>query len=147
LKKIFLIIVLFLLTGCDGAYGAYEEISEGYTPHVFEIESDDFDAFLERILEIHMNAERYFGETFRYQGLFFSSDVFDGVMRYFVLQFSEHCCGGGNMGFELALDGIEPFPDGTWVEVTGVLGECPVDGFIYLQATSAIEVPEPERAS
>lgn len=137
-KLILLAAVAFLLVACGGA----EENNESEQQEDVIGIGQRF--FIQQMAEIHMNASLYMGRAIRYEGMFWNVECpFTGVDRHFVVRFASACCGGGGaIGFEIEMGYLAPFPDDAWVEITGILGECETDGFLYLAAISVIELEE-----
>ena len=172
MKRLFIILVVFLfLAGCAGSgetsapslqsnqgiaaievEGVFPDAAENDT--VISAPSDRNDGaiieigerfFVTQMHQIILNLDRYLGRTIRYEGIFFTNNWdMTGEDYHFVIRHTFGCCGDdGMIGFEVLLNGIEPFPDDTWVEVTGVLElydtPWPV---LLLNTTSIIEMPE-----
>jgi len=130
LTAVFLIVLL--LAGCSSSDDAdILEIGERF--------------FVTQIEQIYLDPETYLGRTIRYEGIFFST-YWEGEHFHYVIRYTfDGCCGNDSMtGFEVLLNGIEPFPDDTWVEVTGVLEEYELDlhTILVVNATSVTEKPE-----
>ena len=130
-----LLILLLPLTACAGGGGSEDG--------VIEI-GDRF--FAAEFNEIQFNHAQYLGREIRYEGNFWASYwPASGKVHYFVTRMLFGCCGDdGFIGFELRLDGFEPFEDDTWVEVTGILEAYEFEGqtFLRLAVTSLVELPE-----
>jgi len=132
MKKIFAVcIALLILSGCAAEDDVFE-ITERF--------------YVMQFMEIMMDADAYIGRTIRYEGMFgtidlsFREDYFHHVYRNML-----GCCGPeGPLGLEVYLNDIEPLPDGTWVEVSGILVRFEVDGrsFLRLDVTSLVELNE-----
>ncbi|MCL2856943.1 MAG: hypothetical protein FWE19_04360 [Oscillospiraceae bacterium] len=101
--------------------------------------------FLTQINQIFMNRERYLGRTIRYEGMFYSMH-WEEYTYHFVIRNTHGCCGpDGMIGFDVALGEFDPFPDNTWVEVTGVLDEFEFSewyNMLIINVTSIVEMPE-----
>jgi len=84
-----------------------------------EVISERF--FAHQVSSILQNINQYAGRTIRMEGMFFSWQELTSAY-HFVIRYLDDCCGGGgSIGFELYMGIFAPFPDDTWVEVTGVL--------------------------
>jgi len=96
--------------------------------------------FATQMFEIFLNYRRYLGLAIQYEGIFYTMP-WDGYDFHFVVRYTFGCCGNdGLLGFEVIMDGLEPLPDDTWVEVTGILE---FDGeFLVLRAISITEMDE-----
>jgi len=112
------VFILTLAAGCgDGNAAENGNIDELDVVYI----SERF--FVLHTQDIMLNADNYVGRPIRYEGMFFTG-VWPptGEVFYMVVRFADDCCGGGGIiGFEVYLGDIEPFPDDTWVEVTGIL--------------------------
>ncbi|MCL2226945.1 MAG: hypothetical protein FWB97_04885 [Oscillospiraceae bacterium] len=96
--------------------------------------------FINQMFEIFLNHQLYLGRTIQYEGIFQAIE-WDGVIFHIVFRYTAGCCGNdGRVGFELIMDGFEPFQDDTWVEVTGILEYD--NGFLVLRPISIIEMDE-----
>ena len=96
--------------------------------------------------DIVFNSDNYLGRTIQYEGMFRTLHWDDGYLHQ-VFRYTEGCCGpDGIIGLEVRLDSIdiEPFPDGAWVEVAGILEEFVEGGrtFVRLEVISIIEMDE-----
>jgi uncharacterized membrane protein YcgQ (UPF0703/DUF1980 family) len=93
--------------------------------------------FIAQTFEIYLNAGDYLGKTLRYQGFFDKQkDELTGETYCFVLRNGPGCCPGvdNTAGFEVVWEGNANWPKlNDWVEVTGVLENCEVDGEQYLR--------------
>jgi len=102
--------------------------------------------FVAEITEIYLNSDDYLGRVIQYKGLFRTAYwETRGIYFHYVSRRTYGCCGDdGIVGFEVYLDGVEPFPDNTWVEVIGVLEEFELSGGSYLRlvVTSIRELTE-----
>lgn len=104
--------------------------------------------FASRINDIILNDfSSYLGRTIRYEGMFWSVYwEWTGQYYHYVIRYAYGCCGDhySSVGFELFLDGIAPPPDGTWVEVIGILERSDGDGIshVRLRLTSLILMEE-----
>ena len=159
MKKILVgILVLAILAGCSapaGTVATAEPAQGGASPgsaagQPAALDSSDILEIGERFFvtqmhQILLNRERYLGRTIRYEGMFFTMN-WEGEYYHFVIRYTNHCCGGdGMIGFDVELGDIEPFPDNTWVEVTGVLGEFALSEWYSMPivyATSIVEMPQ-----
>lgn len=132
-KRIFLCLAVILIISALAACGSDDgviEIGERI--------------FLNRITDIVMHPEQYFGRTIQLEGMFWIVAP-EGVERYFVARYALICCGAdGIVGFELDLDGTEPLPDDAWAEVVGVLERAEEGAFnpIRLRVVSLTEMDE-----
>ena len=80
------------------------------------------ESFVDETFGVLGNPDRYLGRTIRLEGMFMTVQLpGSGDEFHFVYRLTDGCCGPEPIGFELHLDGIDPLPDYTWVEVTGVL--------------------------
>jgi len=128
-----LLIVLTLGVGCTGS-----DVDPGNEVH--EI-TERF--FAMQFFEISINTEEFLGRTIRYEGMFITH-YWEYTDEYFhlVYRYTEGCCNPVEpLGLEVYLDGIDPLPDGAWVEVTGILERFDY-GFLRLAVTSLIEKEE-----
>ncbi|MCL2577425.1 MAG: hypothetical protein FWE27_05170 [Defluviitaleaceae bacterium] len=130
MKKFFLLLLIFILSGCN------EKSSSGDSGAPDVIITERF--FEQQVNEIYQNHTRYLGKVIQYEG-FFLSDTWNNEVIHVVVQ-EVLCCSGmeTTYGFEILIGETEPFEDGTWVEVTGVL-EDSEDGFIMIRAISIYE--------
>jgi len=105
--------------------------------------SDTF--FRTQVTGVFINAREYMGRTVQFEGLFRTVDWFPSPHDGFVVhRYLMSCCGRDPIGFEVFLpDGMAPFADQTWVEVTGVLEQS--HGFPAVRAESIIEKAEQGR--
>ncbi|MCL2223856.1 MAG: hypothetical protein FWB96_02685 [Defluviitaleaceae bacterium] len=138
-KLILLLFVLFAFVGCNENGAATED--ENYPRIVPDvIISDRF--FPQQVSEIYMNPSIYLGQIIQLQGLFIT-ETWQGEYFHAVAQVVPSCCSpDGLMGFEILLDGKDPFEERAWVEFTGVLEED-ADGILVLRALQIIEADEP----
>ena len=132
LLAIFIIVLLLAicLTACSSDDADILEIGERF--------------FVTQINQIFLDPEAYLGRMVRYEGMFFRAHL-EGEDFYVVIRYTFGCCGNdGMIGFEVVLNGTEPFPDDTWVEVTGVLEEYETQGqaFLVVNATTVTQMPE-----
>jgi len=112
IKILAIIMALLLLAGCTSSAGEAED-------SVFEI-SERF--FSTQFVEIFLNVDDFIGRTIRYEGIFEEFNNASGEHFYVVFRYIVGCCGiEGHLGLELILNDIEPLPDGTWTEVSGIL--------------------------
>ena len=90
------------------------------------------------------NFEHYLGRPIRYEGLFWSV-YWEFTSRYYhyVIRHTYGCCGpyDTSVGFELALGEFSPPPEGTWVEVTGILERSGGDGISHIRLRVLSLVP------
>jgi len=102
--------------------------------------SDRF--FRTQVTDVFMNAQGYMGRIIQFEGLFRTVDWFSTSHDSFVVhRYIMSCCTRDPIGFEVFLpDGLAPFADQTWVEVTGMLEES--HGLPAVRATSIIEKAE-----
>jgi len=135
MKRLFAVfMIVLLLAGC----------SSPNSPDDVDILEIGERFFVTQIEQIFIDTETYLGRTIRYEGMFFSSH-WEGEDFHYVIRHTFGCCGDdGMIGFEVMLNGIEPFPDDTWVEVTGVLEEYNLDWrtILVINAISVTEMPE-----
>jgi len=135
-KIIALLLIAFLLTGCNAAPNGDDD--------VFAI---DEQFFVLRMLDIVFSPNEFLGQTIRYEGMFRTVEIPTIGDVYQVYRYTDGCCGpDGIIGFQVQLDsaGLEPLPTGTWVEVTGILEEFEHQGrtFLRLAVTSLTELDE-----
>ncbi|MCL1993620.1 MAG: hypothetical protein FWG66_11815 [Spirochaetes bacterium] len=79
--------------------------------------------FIQQVTEITMEMDNFVGQTVRYEGLFGTiSSSITGREHNWVIRLMV-CCDplGEPIGFFVDIGEREPFPNDTWVEVTGVL--------------------------
>jgi len=96
--------------------------------------------FVNQVLEVFMNPDIYLGRTIQYEGIFYNLGQ-GGEDAFVVMRYTFGCCGiDGRIGFQLVLDGTEPLPDDTWVEVSGILEMN--YGFLMVRVVSLIEKDE-----
>ena len=101
--------------------------------------------FVNQMAEILGNASRYLGRTIRLEGMFLTVDLPDGETFHMVYRLTDGCCGPIEpVGFEVHLDGMDPLPDDTWVEVTGILERYEHNSLMIwrLHATSLTEMSQ-----
>ena len=86
-----------------------------------EVLTDRF--FVQQMISITQNVDQYVGRTIQLEGMFWAYEVYGAPDPfYFVIRYLSSCCGGGgSIGFEVYLGDVPPFPDDTWVAVSGVL--------------------------
>jgi len=139
-RWVLLVVILasvLILAGCSNE-GASVVASDG---NVIDIDVDIGERFfVNQMFEIFHNYRQYLGSTIRYEGMFhtihWDDSDFHVVFRYML-----GCCGEEELlGFEVKLSGAEPFPDDTWVEVVGELGQD--DGFLVLHVISIMAMDE-----
>ena len=99
--------------------------------------------FVNQLLEVLLNSRQYMGRVIRYEGMFFTVPWVDDF--YIVYRYMFGCCGElDKIGFEVMPGEFEPFPNGTWVEVVGMLD---TDGdILVLRVISLTELDEPGEA-
>ena len=129
-KACIFLAVILLLAGCAGS-GSHDVIEIG----------DRF--FVTQTTDIHINADEYIGQTFRYEGIFQTFHwPATGEAYHQVIRNTFGCCGDdGIIGFLVYLGDIEPFPRDAWVEVVGVLEWFEVSGF-RIPRMAAVSVTE-----
>jgi len=130
MKMIFMsLIMIVLLAGC--AVGSSEEDVHVLDEHFFGTQ----------IMELFHNTEDFLGRTIRYEGILTSFDSGAGEDIFVVYRYEDGCCGPEPVGLEVFLSGIEPFPNDTWVEVTGIFSEFERGGHtgLRLNVTRLIE--------
>lgn len=135
-KLIIILLTALILTGCrpSDSTGPYEQ-----TDGDMLVIGDRF--FITQIMDLFINSDQHLGRTIQYEGAFTSIySQESGNYYHFVFRYTLGCCGSEPIGLEVLLNGFEPLPDDTWVEVTGILVWH--DGFLTLQATSLIEMEE-----
>jgi uncharacterized membrane protein YcgQ (UPF0703/DUF1980 family) len=97
--------------------------------------------FMTQIQDIHLNVDDFLGRTIKLEGIFIGM-TWDGAnYNYVVRGFSDGCCGGGNVGFEVMWPQGRPelYPENnSWVEAEGVLKLFQGDSFrnLYLELVS-----------
>ena len=132
MKKIFVsFIIILLLAGCISGDSSRDSV------HVL-----DERFFGMQIMEIFNNYEDFLGRTIRYEGVFRSLYLPTvGGNKFMVYRYEAGCCGPEIMGLEVYLNDIQPFPDYTWVEVTGRFSRCEREGrgILLLDVISLIE--------
>jgi len=96
--------------------------------------------FVNQMFEIFLNHQQYIDRVVQYEGLFRTIE-WNGLDFYIVYRYMLGCCGEEErIGFEVVMDGFEPFADDAWVEVVGVLDTD--DGFLVLRVISITEMDE-----
>ena len=96
--------------------------------------------FVNQVFEIFFNHQQYIGRTIQYEGMFRAIPL-DERHFFVVYRHMLGCCGEEDIiGFEVILGDIAPFPDNTWVEVTGTLEMY--GGFLVVRAASIVEMDE-----
>jgi len=128
-----LLLAVLLLTGCSGGSG--DDVIEIGERH-----------FVNQVDEIFLNSSQYLGRTIRYAGMFRTFNwPATGEEFYFVIRYTFGCCGEEPIGFELNPDGLDLLPNGTWVEITGVLERYEDAEFssLLLRVVSMVELDEP----
>ncbi|MCL2397227.1 MAG: hypothetical protein FWC93_04095 [Defluviitaleaceae bacterium] len=136
MKKIFLLLLVVILAalflvGCANDNGT----TAGDDAIVISEES-----FVDEMIEILINQQQYLGRAVRYQGIFETIPWYDQNF-FIVFRNTLGCCGEDEIiGLEVLMGDREPFPDNTWVEVTGTLEIY--DGFLALRVSSIIEMDE-----
>jgi len=151
MKKILTIfLALLVLTGCAANESPPSSAGTNtpgtpaylYDEDILEI-GERF--FLTQMNQIYLNRENYLGRTIRYEGMFYTIS-WEDYTYHLVIRHTFGCCGNDGMaGFDVALNGIEPFPDNTWVEVTGVLSEFEFSewyNMLYVDVATIVEMPE-----
>jgi len=123
------VMLLGLLAGCGGDSGDVMEITDR--------------AFIMQVDNIYTNSHLYLGRMIRYEGIFETVN-WHGAPSHIVFRNAPGCCGDdGVVGFEVYLDGAEPFADNAWVAITGELEEhAGASGGIRLRITSIEELDE-----
>jgi len=132
---LFSVMMILLLAGCaESAPGDSGEDN---------VHTLDERFFGTQILEIFQNQDDFLGRTIRYEGIFSNFDMLTESV-FIVYRYEDGCCGPEPVGLEVFLDDIAPFPDDTWVEVTGVLSRFERGGQIgmRLNVTSLIETTD-----
>ena len=135
-KIVIFLLIAFLLTGCNAAADDSSDML---------VIDEQF--FVMRMLDIVFSPHEFLGQTIRYEGIFRAIDIPDVGELHQVYRYTEGCCGpDGIVGLQVWLENtdIEPFPNGTWVQVTGVLEEFEHQGrmFLRLDTISLIELSE-----
>ena len=142
-KMIVFLMLLLLLSGC-GSNAAKDTDNPVRIDGVYVIEER---FFVYRMWDIFDSPNDYLGHTIQYEGMFRTLKFPNLGDFYQVFRYTEGCCGDdGIIGLNVSLDNIniEPFPDGAWVEVTGVLEEFEVQGqtYLWLKVTTITEMDE-----
>ena len=158
-KLLILLAAISLLAGCapgntvapaPEAEVASEAAGNIESPEIsVQVSMDDIVYIGERFFvtetnHIWLNVDQYLGRVIRYEGMFFSMQ-WDYGSAHFVVRYTYGCCGlDGKIGFDVELNEIPPFPDNTWVQVTGVLEEDFFEwgSILIVNVISIIEMPE-----
>lgn len=142
MRKCFILMIgcILLLTACAGSGSTISENGDG----IIEI-GERF--FVMQVTEIQLNAQDYLGRTIRFEGIF-STEYSAPTSSYFhiVTRNTYGCCGDdGVVGFEVYMpEGLAPFPDDTWVSVTGVLEQFEYQGMdLFRLAATHVEEAAP----
>jgi len=97
--------------------------------------------FVNQVVEIVMNANQYTGRTIQFEGIFRAiNNAQTGDNHFFVMRFTQGCCGIEMIGLEVLMEDRTPIDDDAWVEVTGILEI--IDGLPMLRVTAIIEMDE-----
>ena len=128
--------LLVSLSGCSSAATSSSGAETALAPQETkedEIVKIEEKRFVTKINGIYIDSKDYIGKTLQYEGFFnIATDELAGETVYSVIRYGPGCCGtDGNPGFEVWLEGEVP-KQGDWVEVTGILGEYPKDGYLCL---------------
>lgn len=142
----------FILSGCEARVGSVSDVSFDNASEM--VQAEDYNDvfvieerfFVFRMWDIMFNSDDYLGRTIKYEGMFRTTE-WDGGYLHKVYRFTDGCCGpDGIIGLEIRLDGvgIEPFSNGAWVEVIGILEEFVENShtFLRLEVISIIEMDE-----
>jgi len=143
MKNIGLLLIAFLmmtmvLTSCAETDYAADAVS------IYEAHGDAVVIterfFVNQVMEVFMNHEIYLGRLIQLEGMFY--DLSQGSEDlYAVIRYTFGCCGvDGRIGFQIVLNDFQPFPDDTWVDVSGILEMN--DGFLMLSVVSLSEKDE-----
>jgi putative membrane protein len=126
LTGIMILAATFILTGCTSENdGDAVVISERF--------------FVNEMLEVVLNHQQYLGRTLQFEGMFRTMPWHD-TDRFIVMRYHFGCCGEEPIGLEVVMNGVAPFEQDAWVEVTGTLD---IDnGFLVLRVTSIVELEE-----
>ena len=144
-KLLVLLVAIVLLAGC----AARGDTAAPRVSAQTNMGEEDIVYIGERFFVTEMNRiqfyrEQYLGRVIQYEGIFYSFYWDDGSV-YFVVRYTYGCCGlDGLIGFDVLLNEIPPFPDNTWVQVTGVLEEdySGWGSILMVNAISIVEIPE-----
>jgi len=137
MKKFFALLLLLMLVGC---VGNSNESDGRIAPDI--VISDRF--FVQQMQEIIMNPAQNAGRIVRMEGYFLNFH-WEGEDFHAVAQEADSCCGtGGMLGFDIDLNGFRPFPDNTWVEVTGEIESR--EGIIFVRTMELYEVTREDAA-
>jgi len=140
MKKVFAVILAVLvLVGC-----ASTENTPGNASNIDIVE----ETFVSQASQILNNRAQYLGRTVRFEGMVLATSYWEDEPFHFVYRNTYGgCCGQeGIIGFDVALNDIEPFSNDAWVEVIGVFEEFDIlEGRVQIpiiNATSIREMPE-----
>ena len=149
MKKLLFSIALFsilLIAACTSG-AAYEALVFNLDDWEDSIVDIGEDFFATQIMDILNSSGEYLDRIIRYEGILWR--VYwspTGHYHYYVIRFTEGCCGGyySSIGFELYFDGVMPIPDGAWVEVAGFFEPATESSIqhVRLRVVSIVELEE-----
>jgi len=132
----FMLIFIMILAACGDQSSANDTASDNENIIVI---TERF--FVNQIVEIILNADQYFGRAIRYEGILrVVANPHTGEDFFFVIRYTEGCCGVEMVGMELLIENGTTISDDAWVEVTGILEEG--SDFPVLRVTSLTEKSE-----